>query len=186
MRTSSSVKTLKQLSRQFPPTLEMHNMIIGLTARGDHRALAITCASLLERALEEYVSSALKWPDDEAEAAREKRDFFQNDAPFATFSAKIKLGFMLGLYNKVVRDDLDTVREIRNAFAHSTSHIDFKTTEALGDQSLASMARFGLVSQALTGLFLQAANESWLRDKMPEFGASWRLEAPPAQNAPSG
>jgi hypothetical protein len=124
MKTPASVKTLKQLSRQFPPTLEMHNVIIGLTARGDHRALAITCAAFLERALEEYVSSALKWPDDEGEAAREQKAFFESDAPYATFSAKIRLGFLLGLYNKVVRDDLDTIREIRNAFAHSTSHIE--------------------------------------------------------------
>jgi hypothetical protein len=57
---------------------------------------------------------------------------------------------------------------------------------AVDGHLFAGMAKFGLISQALTGLFLQAANERSLRDKMPEFGTSWRLEPPPTQNDAAG
>jgi hypothetical protein len=42
------------------------------------------------------------------------------DAPLATFSAKIRLAYALSIFGSSTRDDLDTIREIRNAFAHST------------------------------------------------------------------
>src|SRR5882762_5693476 len=99
MVAARSVKTLKELSRRFPSTEEMHLMVIGLSKQGNHRALAITLTALLERALEEYIASALTWPPGETEAEKERKDFFRSDAPFATFAAKTRLGFLLGLYN---------------------------------------------------------------------------------------
>ena len=50
---------------------------------------------------------------------------FRGDAPFASFSAKIRLGYALSIFGRSTRNDLDTIREIRNAFAHSTRPLDF-------------------------------------------------------------
>lgn len=50
------------------------------------------------------------------------------NGPLSTFSAKIKMGYSLGLYNKLMRDELDLIRYIRNAFAHSWRKLDFEST----------------------------------------------------------
>jgi DNA-binding MltR family transcriptional regulator len=187
----ASIETLKQLTRTFPDTSDMYAMIRLLTAPGAERALAITVSALLERALEACITSALKWPSEE-EANKEVKVLFFGDGPLSSFSSKIKIGYALGLYGKIVRDDLDTVREVRNAFAHSTAHIDFRTPavavvcdrlklfesimpDEVTPRPLLAAARFTVISQALTGLFLQAAHDPELRAKLPLFGTTWKL-----------
>jgi hypothetical protein len=58
---------------------------------------------------------------------------FVGETPLGSFSAKIKLGYALALYGPQTRDDLEMVREIRNAFAHAFAHcskdIDFNTSQ---------------------------------------------------------
>ena len=188
-----SIETLRKLTRTYPDTSEMYAMIRLLTKPGAERALAITVSALLERALEACIISALKWPTAEKEANKEVKGLFYGEGPLSSFSAKIKIGYALGLYGKVVRDDLDTIREVRNAFAHSTAHIDFRTAavavvcsrlrlfesimpDETTSQSQTPAARFAVISQALTGLFLQAAHEPELREKLPLFGTTWKLQ----------
>jgi len=48
-------------------------------------------------------------------------------APLATFSNKIIAAYAFGIFNEAIRDGLDTVRNIRNAFAHSKKLIDFSS-----------------------------------------------------------
>jgi DNA-binding MltR family transcriptional regulator len=45
--------------------------------------------------------------------------------PLRTFSSKIITGFAFKLYDEKVKFDLDVVREIRNAFAHSRKMLNF-------------------------------------------------------------
>jgi hypothetical protein len=45
--------------------------------------------------------------------------------PLSTFARKIALGHALRLYDADFRDNLDIIRSIRNAFAHSKRLIDF-------------------------------------------------------------
>jgi hypothetical protein len=45
------------------------------------------------------------------------------------FAGKIILGYALGLYSEQVREDLQTIRHIRNGFAHSIGNVDFTTPE---------------------------------------------------------
>jgi hypothetical protein len=47
----------------------------------------------------------------------------------SSFGAKIEIGYAIGVYGPLVRDDLDTIRIIRNQFAHARILIDFATTE---------------------------------------------------------
>lgn len=45
--------------------------------------------------------------------------------PLRSFSAKISIGYALGIYNDKIQHDLNTVRIVRNAFAHSKKLLDF-------------------------------------------------------------
>ena len=47
----------------------------------------------------------------------------------ATFEAKIKKGHALGLFGEETKNNLDLIRWIRNAFAHSLSPVRFSTAE---------------------------------------------------------
>jgi DNA-binding MltR family transcriptional regulator len=59
----------------------------------------------------------------------EHDQLFIGTGPLATFSAKIRLGYALGIYGRKTRHDLDVVREIRNAFAHAQKVITFENQE---------------------------------------------------------
>jgi Mannitol repressor len=49
--------------------------------------------------------------------------------PLASFRAKTQLAFALGIIGPKTRHDLDSMREIRNALAHTGLKIDFDTPE---------------------------------------------------------
>lgn len=50
---------------------------------------------------------------------------FKNNGPISTFSAKIDLGYVLGLLSPDARLDLHLLRKIRNDFAHNPEKIGF-------------------------------------------------------------
>lgn len=50
---------------------------------------------------------------------------FDSNGPLATFSAKSKLAFSLGLISKNAFEDLEILRKIRNNFAHTADKVDF-------------------------------------------------------------
>jgi hypothetical protein len=83
------------------------------------RALALTVCALLEQFLETAIVSHFEIP------AEESRQLFDDniEGPLSSFANA------LGIYDAQMRSDLTCIRRIRNAFAHSKSHIDFRTTE---------------------------------------------------------
>ena len=78
-----------------------------------HRAAAIVAATLLEATLEDCVVARLR---PMSNTHRER--LLGGESDFARFSAKIELGFSLGLYGQKTRTDLHYIRKIRNEFAH--------------------------------------------------------------------
>lgn len=57
-------------------------------------------------------------------------EIFNNvNGPLCSFSSKILLGFALGLYGPVLKMDLNVIRNIRNAFAHTMKPITFDIPE---------------------------------------------------------
>jgi len=86
-----------------------------------HRTAAIVAVAMVDDALGHALLTRLiplgkTWID---------RVFDSADAPLGTFSAKIRLGYALGLYGPVTCGDLDRVRWIRNQFAHSSKRRSF-------------------------------------------------------------
>jgi hypothetical protein len=81
----------------------------------DDRTAAIVAASLVENNLVLVIRKRLR---DDLEDVEVKRLFDNRGAVMSTFADKIDMGFALNLYDALVRDDLDRIREIRNQFAH--------------------------------------------------------------------
>jgi DNA-binding MltR family transcriptional regulator len=83
-------------------------------------ATAILGAGLIEHDLEKLLRSKLKRKDDETWAM-----LIADNGPLNSFSSKIAMGYALGIYDQRARSDLNIVRNIRNAFAHSKKLIQF-------------------------------------------------------------
>lgn len=53
------------------------------------------------------------------------KELFGFDRPLGTFSTRIKLAFLLGLISDDTRQDLETIRELRNELAHVRGRLSF-------------------------------------------------------------
>jgi hypothetical protein len=89
------------------------------------RSAAIVLASMVERDLEQLIVQVLPKKEDEKAIAKLQ----ERDGALNSFFGKIHLGYALGLYDEKTRDNLDTIRQIRNAFAHTAQGISFETQE---------------------------------------------------------
>jgi hypothetical protein len=101
------------------------------------RATALVLGSILEQGLELAILShcVLGWNTREAE--EEQKNLFSGSEDGAmTFSIKIRMAYALGVYGQKTRTDLNTMRHIRNFFAHDRSHLTFDDEDisALCDQ----------------------------------------------------
>ncbi len=91
------------------------------------RAFAILGAALLDAKLEELFRRKLRAFRDE---------LLGNTSPIGTFSARIRIACAAGWISDDVRIDLDTIRAIRNDFAHSFDH-----NLSFADQSVVDRCR---------------------------------------------
>ena len=53
--------------------------------------------------------------------------------PLHTFNGSIEMGLALGLYGPIIYQDLQTIRRIRNGFAHSEITLNFDTPEVAAE-----------------------------------------------------
>jgi hypothetical protein len=89
-----------------------------------HAAQAIWIASILENRLEELI--ALYMPK---LSNRMRKKLFETYGPFASFSVKIDVAYALDLIPESLKRDLHVIREVRNAFAHTTKLVHFHSDE---------------------------------------------------------
>ena len=92
--------------------------------RADREA-AIKSGSLVETSLEHAIKAKLV----RLKKSEYKALFEGPSAPLSTFSAKIWIGYALGIYGPKAKHDLETIKDIRNVFAHATQHITFKNRQ---------------------------------------------------------
>jgi hypothetical protein len=121
-------RTIRDVSRD-PPDQQLLGELQTLienesSTHAEDRSTAISSAAFVEYFLELALQRKLKNTDTVT-----LRDFFQDIGPAGTFSQKIVLAYALGVIDKNARDDLDTIRRIRNAFAHTRTTARFETEE---------------------------------------------------------
>jgi hypothetical protein len=124
MASPSWIRGLKELSKRelvLNDFRAIHNEII---AERHDRGAALVAATLVENMLRRVIRSQLV-PLTETE----DDSLFGRDAPLSTFSDMIRVGHAFGIFNKEIKQDLDRLREIRNAFAHSPLSVTFGTKE---------------------------------------------------------
>lgn len=84
------------------------------------RGCALFAAAYLDRALSDLLYVCLV-PDKKIDD-----ELFKGQAPLSTFSARIKMAYYIGKISVGERRDFETIRGIRNDFAHHAEYIDFE------------------------------------------------------------
>ncbi len=108
-------KTLIESQRH--QQINFHQIVESYKQESD-RSAAILTASFLEEILEKAIRDFLiedQFVD----------TLFKGHSPLSTFSAKIDSAYALGLITKDMKRDLDTIRKIRNYFAHNWNVVSF-------------------------------------------------------------
>jgi DNA-binding MltR family transcriptional regulator len=117
--------TLSELARKAIANEEFPE--IGEEAfQSSDRTAAIVLASGVERILEQSIIAVLPRHDD-----RTVERLLGRDGPLDSFYGKNQLGYALGIYGGTALKNLEAVRKIRNAFAHSPLKINFETAQVV-------------------------------------------------------
>jgi hypothetical protein len=116
-------KTLKKLLKENPSADEVKTMMSEIETDGP-RGATLLAASIID----DILRGALRYrfiplSNDEQE------ELFEGTSPLATFSARIRVLYALGVIGKQTRHDLNKLRELRNAMAHAKRSINFDTPE---------------------------------------------------------
>ena len=110
--------TLSRATLSFEHIIEFQSE---LNSENNHRGSAILIASTVENVLETAILRILT-------KGRTKRIFGHRE-PLGGFSNKILMGYALNIYGDEMFGNLEIIRNIRNAFAHSKVPISFETPE---------------------------------------------------------
>jgi hypothetical protein len=112
--------SLDALAKELPDEHHLATYSELLTAESD-RSAAIMASAFVEQTLWVMLNS---FTVDAGEQVR-KQWFEGATAPFRSFSAKIELGYAIGIYGPLTKGRLDRIRNIRNVFAHRSLPLDF-------------------------------------------------------------
>ena len=114
-------KTLNDLTRQRPTKEESQAAAQAFFATDSPPIVAaILGQALIEPFLEDLLREKVRYAWSELE-----------NGPLFSFESKIIAAYAFGLIDDTTRKNLDTVRQIRNAFAHSKRLIDFDNKAVL-------------------------------------------------------
>jgi hypothetical protein len=120
---AKSLAAFKQLHRGDPTLADADELENEIRGQSD-RAAALISASILENRLEIVLTSLMR-----SLTQGEHNELFRGEGPLATFAKKTKLAYAFNVFGSATRRDLDIIREIRNAFAHSRIPFGFNTQE---------------------------------------------------------
>ena len=131
MGNSSHAKRLRNLVDQIPDDTVIRGVLQHHAdmedQNGDH-LVAMLGASYLDHALGVALQVSMR---SLTESERKGLFDFEKNGPLAEFSAKIKLAHALNIIGPMTLADLNHMRKIRNAFAHSSWPINFSTQEII-------------------------------------------------------
>jgi hypothetical protein len=121
---------------------DLRKMLTELEHDSD-RAAGIVGAVLVEESLTVLLKSRLLSDEDLI------RETFRSSGPLGAFSVKITIGFLLGLYSLSARKELETIKEIRNEFAHriARSFSFVRIRDLANNLSLSESVEFHMTTQ---------------------------------------
>jgi hypothetical protein len=117
-------RKLRDLSRPWLTATEEFASVLTEVKDSPDRSACIVVTSMLARVLEHVILARLMIVE-----KRRMIPLFERDGALSTFYGNIHLAFALQLVSETVRDDLDVIRRVRNAFAHSILPLIFDTEE---------------------------------------------------------
>jgi DNA-binding MltR family transcriptional regulator len=97
---------------------------LGAVVRNTHASVAIVGASIIAEDLRGALLSRMRPLNKSLE-----RRLFEGYGPLSSWSSRIDMAFALGVVSGEIRDDLNRIRLIRNAFAHSKKILHFNDPE---------------------------------------------------------
>jgi DNA-binding MltR family transcriptional regulator len=97
---------------------------LGDVLRNTHAGVAIVGASIIAEDLRTALLSRMR-----PISKRLERELFEGYGPLSSFASRIAMAFAFGVVSKDIRDDMDTIRKIRNTFAHSKKILNFTDPE---------------------------------------------------------
>jgi hypothetical protein len=122
----SIISKLRSLSRQEATMDDLHEFQRQVRHESNDRGATLLVTANCDLALTQSIYRVLKVPDD----FRQRLE--ADGGPLNTFSQKIMMGRALAIYGEVMQHNLDLLRHLRNAFAHSHVPITFETPEVAG------------------------------------------------------
>jgi hypothetical protein len=128
--TPASVKTLRRYWKYKLGLPDPVKLADELSNESD-RAAVIISATILDDTLTRLLAKRFTFTPDE----KQFDYIFRYEGPLGAFSHRIEVAHLFGFIDDITRGQLDDIREMRNACAHSSQPMNFGTKE------LANVAR---------------------------------------------
>jgi hypothetical protein len=114
-------ESLYSLSREFLESEQEDEAYRKAILGESHRSSALMASAFVEHALLDLIMVKLITLSE-----KDENDlFFGPGSILGTFAARIDIAYAMGLIHDENRSDLNIIRNVRNAFAHSIKDIDF-------------------------------------------------------------
>lgn len=136
--TPGAVKTLRAYWKDKIALPDPVKLAEELHGESD-RALVILVATILDDALTGLLTERLVFRPDK----KQSDHIFRYEGPLGSFSARTEIAYLFGFIDEITFGQLNDIREMRNACAHSKQPLSFETPE------LANVARRTLKSGIL-------------------------------------
>lgn len=91
-----------------------------------HASVVISAAAIVDSELEESIKLALR-----AMSKTQYAELFGPMAPLGSFASKIRIAYALNIITRDIYRDLEALRKLRNAFAHSTEVLTHLESDAI-------------------------------------------------------
>lgn len=89
------------------------------------RTIGIVAGAIIASKLSDVLRRALG--DDSRYAKKVRNQMFEHEGPLGSFGAHIHMAYLIGLLSEQGHTDLQTLKKIRNLFAHYAEHNTFET-----------------------------------------------------------
>lgn len=125
--TPKSIAALRAYYRDKTKARDPDALLADLEKESD-RALVVILGAVIEDTLTLKLAQKMR-PFEGKKGRNDFERMFANNGPLSTFSGKIAMAYALELIDPQTRDELDDIREMRNACAHSFFPISFDLPE---------------------------------------------------------